>query len=95
MIDRINASRSSSVNTGKVNDTQPMTKPVEQNHSEVDNKGISLAKAVEQMVQQGMPVNVAHIQFVTEAIANDRYPIDSMMIAEKIIAFDRPEAGSF
>lgn len=93
MIDKMNASRSPSVSTGGIDIVRPLNKATVQENSGVDGATGSLASAVDHMVQQGMPIDTARVHAIRNAIADGQYPVDPMMIAEKMIAFDRSGTG--
>lgn len=53
----------------------------------------SLTGAIDQMAQQGMPVDMQHVTAIRRAIADGQYPVDSVAIADSMIAFDRSGSG--
>lgn len=54
----------------------------------------NLAGAIDHMVRQGMPVDMQRIMSIREAIADGQYPVDPMMVADKMIEFDK-SGGDF
>ncbi len=90
MIDKINSGPSPSVSTGSIDIARPLSNSNVPESSSTKRADGSLAGAVKHMVQQGLPIDIDHIHSIRNAIADGQYPIDPMLIADKMIAFDRP-----
>lgn len=59
----------------------------------IDGPNSSLSGAIDHMVQQGMPIDMQRITTISQAIADGKYPVDPVAIADRMIEFDRPGSG--
>ena len=93
MIDKMNAAHGRSIGTGHIDNVRPLHKMSVAETSNIGSNtnmvGGPLAGAIEHMVQQGMPIDMEHINSIRNAIADGQYPVDPMMIADRMIDFDR------
>jgi flagellar biosynthesis anti-sigma factor FlgM len=62
-------------------------------NGKTDGSNSSLTAAIDHMVQQGMPVDVEHIISIRQAIAEGKYPLNPVAIADRMIDFDRSGHG--
>ncbi len=89
MIDKINSGRSPSASTGRIDIVRPLSKSNNPVSSSIKEAAGSLAGTVKHMAQQGAPIDNDHVHFIRNAIADGQYPVDAMLIADKMIVFDR------
>lgn len=93
MIDKMSAIHGRSIGAGQ---NDPVRWPERPDAAQISSthEGSRLTSAIDHMVQQGMPIDDARIHSIRQAIADGHYPVDPMIIAEKMIDFER-SAGDF
>ncbi|MEH6758253.1 MAG: flagellar biosynthesis anti-sigma factor FlgM [Parasphingorhabdus sp.] len=93
MIDKINAAHGRSIDSGYIDNIGALRKTSQPDLSrgapQFKTMDGPVAGAIADMMQQPMPVDRDHVTAIRRAIAEGEYPINSALIAEKMIDFDR------
>lgn len=89
MIEKMSAAHGRSIGAGHIDNVRPLNKTSAPETSNTNGASGPLAGAIDHMVQQGMPIDMQRVTSIRNAIADGQYPVNPMMIADKMIDFDR------
>ncbi|WP_422343555.1 flagellar biosynthesis anti-sigma factor FlgM [Parasphingorhabdus sp.] len=87
MIDKIGALQPYGINPGRADQVANSGRLQTSGNVSTSNAEGSLASVIKPMIEQGMPIDMARVQYIQSAIAEGQYPVDPLAIASKMIAF--------